>query len=78
MGKIVRWLRQAGYLYTIGLSSSLLMGKITVEKDGLIRGIDRYTEIPFSALALAESNMINPDTAERGVFVCSTSGDKHK
>jgi len=49
---------------------------ITVHKSGLITGIGRYTEIPFAALDLQESNLGLPeDEGEERKFQCTRSSD---
>ncbi len=47
--------------------------KITVTKGGGILGIKRFTETPFKALALADRNMMCPDTSIKKVFKCRQS-----
>ena len=56
----------------VNLGKEMVM-EIKIEKNGSITGIGRYTEIPFRALKLSESNMMFPDTAKARVFECKDS-----
>ena len=49
------------------------MDTIIVTKDGDIIGVGRFTEIPFTALELADNNMICPSTAPEREFECTRS-----
>lgn len=46
------------------------MRKIIVHKCGSITSIGRYTRILFAAEALAQENMMCPDTAIKREFEC--------